>query len=204
MSQRQKWSSVFDDSLATIIIVTTPRNEPSCDTLSSEPNAWKKKTHSHIAVSAGRTLRKHCLACLGIWEVYGHFDHKLNSYAIIFHGVADPFWDRRNLQCSYDSCLFCQVASTLHNMYFQSCDLFLAPIMEVWRYLKLPVEPVLFNSDTFSHIPAIHKESVQLFESVKQHLHISSLVLKPALWGEPSGDGMAPVLLCLTHIFTSC
>lgn len=68
MSQTQNQSSVLDDSLATIIVVTTPRNEPSCDTPSSKPSAWKKKTHTHthIAVSAGGTLRKQCLACLGI------------------------------------------------------------------------------------------------------------------------------------------
>lgn len=47
MSRTQKESSVFDDSLVTINVVTTRRNEPSCDTPSLEPSAWKKKTCTH-------------------------------------------------------------------------------------------------------------------------------------------------------------
>lgn len=58
MSKSQNESSVLGDSLATIIVVTTPRNEPSCDTSSSEPSAWKKKTHTHThsCVSGGNPL----------------------------------------------------------------------------------------------------------------------------------------------------
>ncbi|KAA8587317.1 hypothetical protein FQN60_016179 [Etheostoma spectabile] len=54
VSQTQNESSVFDDSLATINVVTTPRN----DTHSSEPSAWKKKSHAHThsCVSGGNPL----------------------------------------------------------------------------------------------------------------------------------------------------
>lgn len=70
MSQTQNATCVLGDSLATIIVVTTPRNEPLCDTPlpHSRLHGKRKYTRTHIAVSVGGTLRKQCAACLGIWE----------------------------------------------------------------------------------------------------------------------------------------
>lgn len=70
MSRTQKESSVFDDSLVAINVVTTPRNELSCDTPSLEPSAWKKKTCTRA--------RTHTQLCLwgdpfgnNVWRAWG-------------------------------------------------------------------------------------------------------------------------------------
>lgn len=62
-------SHVLDDNLATIIVVTTPRNELPCDTPSSDLGTRKRKhTRTHISVSVGRTPRKQFLVGIGSRE----------------------------------------------------------------------------------------------------------------------------------------
>lgn len=59
MSHTQNESSALDDSLATIIVVTTSRNELSCDNPFLRDECMEKEkthTHTHSCVSGGNPL----------------------------------------------------------------------------------------------------------------------------------------------------